>query len=45
MSNLTFTSTGSTTVKLKAVGNPLPNSFTANSSGYTLNTSISLSDG
>lgn len=45
MSNLTFTSTGSTTVKLIAVGRPQQNIFTANNSSYTLGTVMSLDDG
>lgn len=43
MSNLKFTSTGSTTVTLS--GNGLSNSFFANNSAYTLGTAISLADG
>ena len=43
MANLKFTSTGSTTVTLS--GNGLSNSFFANSSAYTLGTTISLTDG
>lgn len=45
MSNLKFTSTGSTTVKLMAVGLPQKNIFNANNSSYTLGTFLSLSDG
>ena len=45
MANLKFTSTGSTTVKLIAVGRPQQNIFTANNSPYTLGTEMSLGDG
>lgn len=45
MANLTFTSTGSTTVKLIAVGRPQQNIFTTNNSSYTLGTVMSLDDG